>query len=291
MSIPGNTGIRLAIVLLVVLVISWVAGLDGPALLLAVTGVGWGWYAWEQQGPFRQLRRKNEALNYQEDPLKESQTPQLQDQQLQDQQQYVALLEEDNSQLHAQLQQLQRVTETSAQQLANRNQYVDLLETELSQHQRDLTGYQNQVQALTAEKTTLEQQLIHARQQLDEQLDGVAASASNSQASLEPASQAMGEVYHLVFDVRCLEDLKTFQAKDYKQVLSKILQLQTDPRPQGYEPVKKYRDRHRNLYRIRSGNYRVCYTVTENPLKQVRIIMVDNRDERIYDERLARRVG
>lgn len=217
---------------------------------------------------------------------------------------YIELLEQDMAklqQVNEQLQHSQRAIDqyhnhlqALQQQISDKDIYIELLENDnsgllqlqaqLQQVQEEANHYRHQVEGLLVEKTSYETQLsqINRKRELrrSEPSDVVELDLSNPSEFLEP--------YSLIFD--CIEDLSELQPKIFLQVINKILALQTDPRPRGYELIQKYRQRYRNVYRIRSGNYRICYAVDDEPVRQVRVLMVDNRDERIYDERLGRRL-
>jgi mRNA interferase RelE/StbE len=65
---------------------------------------------------------------------------------------------------------------------------------------------------------------------------------------------------------------------EYKQVVSKILSLQGNPRPQDYAALKGYQDG----YRIDQGEYRILYTIDEDN-KLVDIFQVGKRnDDKVY---------
>ena len=76
----------------------------------------------------------------------------------------------------------------------------------------------------------------------------------------------MSERYTLRIAKTAEKDLLKLQPKQYKQVVSKILSLQGNPRPQDYSVLKGYE----GGYRVDQGEYRILYTIDdENKLVDV----------------------
>lgn len=76
----------------------------------------------------------------------------------------------------------------------------------------------------------------------------------------------MSERYTLRIAKTAEKDLLKLQPKQYKQVVSKILSLQGNPRPQDYSALKGYE----GGYRVDQGEYRILYTIDdENKLVDV----------------------
>ncbi|MBF2017125.1 MAG: type II toxin-antitoxin system RelE/ParE family toxin [Rivularia sp. T60_A2020_040] len=76
----------------------------------------------------------------------------------------------------------------------------------------------------------------------------------------------MSERYTLRVAKTAEKDLLKLQAKQYKQVVSKILSLQGNPRPQDCVVLKGYE----GGYRVDQGEYRILYTIDdENKLVDV----------------------
>ncbi|HEY9627738.1 MAG TPA: hypothetical protein V6C84_10590 [Coleofasciculaceae cyanobacterium] len=174
------------------------------------------------------------------------------------------------------------------QEIANRDEYINLMHDAIDEEQskrrqfEDLAErYSNQVQALGAENTVLKESLGQANRKL--------GAARIDQAlendELEKTSGSYG------LKIEYLGDLEDLPDREYKKVMGKVFALQTDPRPRDCDYLRKFISRHGKIYRIRSGDYRICYVIEESPIKQVRVLMVDNRNERIYDERLAGRLS
>ncbi|MGF1672765.1 MAG: type II toxin-antitoxin system RelE/ParE family toxin [Rivularia sp. (in: cyanobacteria)] len=76
----------------------------------------------------------------------------------------------------------------------------------------------------------------------------------------------MSERYTLRVAKTAEKDLLKLQAKQYKQVVSKILSVQGNPRPQDCVVLKGYE----GGYRVDQGEYRILYTIDdENKLVDV----------------------
>lgn len=63
-----------------------------------------------------------------------------------------------------------------------------------------------------------------------------------------------------------------------QQIIRKLRELENDPRPDGCKRLQGHRD----LYRIRSGDYRIIYTIKDNQLL-VLVVQIGHRRE-IYRE-------
>jgi mRNA interferase RelE/StbE len=74
-----------------------------------------------------------------------------------------------------------------------------------------------------------------------------------------------------------LEFIQQLTPKHRRQVTSKIEALKNDPRPANAEPLRGYPQ----FLRIRSGAYRIVYTINDQVLL-VTVITVGNRQD-IYD--------
>ncbi|MFN7527062.1 MAG: type II toxin-antitoxin system RelE family toxin [Dolichospermum sp.] len=88
----------------------------------------------------------------------------------------------------------------------------------------------------------------------------------------------MSERYTLRIAKTAEKDLLDLQPKQYKQVVSKILSLQGNPRPQDYAALKGYQ----GGYRIDQGEYRILYTIVDDN-KLVDVFRVGKRnDDEVY---------
>jgi mRNA interferase RelE/StbE len=82
----------------------------------------------------------------------------------------------------------------------------------------------------------------------------------------------MAEQFLLLIDKSVAKDLQDLQAKQYKQVVAKILSLVTDPRPQDSKALKGID----GGYRVDQGEFRILYYIqdaTDERLGQVQIFV------------------
>jgi mRNA interferase RelE/StbE len=88
----------------------------------------------------------------------------------------------------------------------------------------------------------------------------------------------MSERYTLRIAKTAEKDLLKLQAKQFKQVVSKILSLQGSPRPQDCKTLKGYE----GGYRIDQGEYRILYTL-DDETQLVDVFRVGKRnDDEVY---------
>ncbi|NMG18322.1 type II toxin-antitoxin system RelE family toxin [Brasilonema bromeliae] len=88
----------------------------------------------------------------------------------------------------------------------------------------------------------------------------------------------MSERYDLRIAKTAEKDLIDLPAKQFKQVVSKIFSLQSNPRPQDYKALKGYE----GGYRVDQGEYRILYTIDDENLL-VDIFRVGKRnDNQVY---------
>jgi mRNA interferase RelE/StbE len=83
---------------------------------------------------------------------------------------------------------------------------------------------------------------------------------------------------------KALQKLKRGQLRDAERVEAAIKDLASDPRPAGCKPLTGLT----GVWRIRVGNYRVCYQIEDDVLL-VLVLTVSTRDD-VY-ERLRRMLG
>lgn len=92
----------------------------------------------------------------------------------------------------------------------------------------------------------------------------------------------MSDSYLLLIDKSLLKDLQKFPAKQYKQVVTKLLSLAVDPRPQDCKALKGVD----GGYRVDQGEYRILYYLLEAEGEQpgqVQIFRVGKRnDDEVY---------
>jgi mRNA interferase RelE/StbE len=81
--------------------------------------------------------------------------------------------------------------------------------------------------------------------------------------------------YQVIILKRVLKYLESMPKLESARVFQKIEQLATEPRPQG---VKKLVGKQVDLYRVRSGDYRIIYTIDDG-VKIVEILKVGHRGE------------
>lgn len=85
-------------------------------------------------------------------------------------------------------------------------------------------------------------------------------------------------MYKLTIEKKVIKFVARLQSKQYKQIVSKILSLQENPRPQDYKKLEGYKDG----YRVDSGEYRILYTIDDKE-QLVTIWRVGLRnDNRVY---------
>jgi len=181
------------------------------------------------------------------------------------QQEYVALLERDNSELQG-----------AQKRLAQQNQTL----------KAQLEALQYELAASGAER----QELLDSLSQANRKLNTIAV-LGEDRTGVQLGHGALSTTScgdHYLLRVDCLDDLEGLQTRPFAQVMRRILALQTDPVPAGGDRVLKYR--YANVYRIRSGSYRICYLLKDDPLPQIQVVMVGNRQEDTYDD-LERRLG
>jgi mRNA interferase RelE/StbE len=80
--------------------------------------------------------------------------------------------------------------------------------------------------------------------------------------------------YHIEFTPAALRQLGSLPRKDQVKIASKVDALGSDPRPPGCAKLRMSED----IYRIRSGDYRILYQVKDAALL-VLVIKVGKRDE------------
>jgi mRNA-degrading endonuclease RelE of RelBE toxin-antitoxin system len=302
--------------LLITVILNW---LQYTVILGLFAGL-LGWCTWEQSETTHQLLQKAHIENQLNGELQTENTQlqrELKDIQARSQQLITQLqserdtrtkLEQKTQELTEQLRSLEatnqayqaKVSKLEAhvsksqslhQEINQQDEYISLMHEEIKQEQNKrqeaeaLTeSYFNQIQILSAENISLRESLGQANRKLEasriEQ-----ASFSDEDSEIEKIS---GQ-YNLKFEY--LGDFEDLPDREYKKIMGKILMLQTEPRPHDCDYLRKFLHRHGKVYRVRMGDYRICYVIEDSPSKQIRVLMVDNRNERIYDERLSRRLS
>jgi mRNA interferase RelE/StbE len=85
--------------------------------------------------------------------------------------------------------------------------------------------------------------------------------------------------YEVEFEAQVAKQLRDMQRADLQRVMDRVKALADDPRPQGSEKLAGLA----NAWRIRSGNYRVVYTVDDRA-QVVTVTRVGHRRE-VYRRR------
>jgi mRNA interferase RelE/StbE len=79
--------------------------------------------------------------------------------------------------------------------------------------------------------------------------------------------------YELRFKPSVAKDLRDIARADVRRILARIETLRDDPRPPGSEKLSA-----QERYRLRQGNYRILYTVSDVEVV-VEVVMVGHRRE------------
>ncbi|MEB3274465.1 MAG: hypothetical protein VKJ85_11825 [Prochlorothrix sp.] len=273
----------------------WIWGVGVVILTLMV----WLWlYVSRLQDQLRQLRRQ---MNDRQDAFVQLHH-QLQQatQEAETHQTLVAKLQEqlDNTQsnYHHSQDQCQTLTDqiaalqTRLQERRNEVAYVHLLEEEnqtLNQTQQELMELQSQleqqqekVMVLAAERDSLSQQLSQVSNKLQY--------CEVHQITHEDLPPLGTELQHTL-RIDCTKDLGKLPMKEFRQLMQRIVELQTTPRPHDSRPLNKYGLR--DILSVDAGEYRICYRIQEDPehhLAQIQVLMVDKRNDGTIYNRLRR---
>ena len=82
-------------------------------------------------------------------------------------------------------------------------------------------------------------------------------------------------MFDIIFDRSAEKDLEALPNNIVRKILIVIEKLADDPRPSG---VKKLKETEEDLYRIRSGDYRIVYAINDS-IKIVNIRRIRHRKE------------
>lgn len=77
----------------------------------------------------------------------------------------------------------------------------------------------------------------------------------------------MSEAYSLQIGKPAVKSLKALELKPFKQIMVKILSLQSDPKPQDCKALKGYP----GGYRVDQGEFRILYTIEESTISIFRV--------------------
>jgi len=80
--------------------------------------------------------------------------------------------------------------------------------------------------------------------------------------------------YKINFKKSAIKELRNLPEKEIKRISILIRNLSYDPRPPGCKKLKAYS----NLWRIRSGNYRIIYSI-EDQILTIEILEIVNRKD------------
>ena len=85
-------------------------------------------------------------------------------------------------------------------------------------------------------------------------------------------------IYTIIVEKSAQKFLQKLSGKIYKSVAAAIDELATNPRPEGCVEIKPYI----NIYRIRQGDVRIIYEVTDTELI-IKILDIGNRGQ-VYNK-------
>ena len=83
--------------------------------------------------------------------------------------------------------------------------------------------------------------------------------------------------YQLTIKPKAIKALEKINEPDYSTIKAEIYSLADNPRPHGYKKLKG-----RDAYRIRSGDYRIIYSIFDKILT-VDVIAIGHRKD-IYEQ-------
>ncbi len=80
--------------------------------------------------------------------------------------------------------------------------------------------------------------------------------------------------YEVIIDEAALRDIKKLPVKARTAVFELTEKLGTNPRPEGIEPIVRFK----GLFRVRSGNYRIVYQIQDNNKLVIVAAVGDRKD-------------
>ena len=83
-----------------------------------------------------------------------------------------------------------------------------------------------------------------------------------------------GPTYEVRLADRAAKSLRKHPKDVRAQINEKLLALETDPRPHGYKKLKGVED----LYRVRTGNFRIVYAIEDDKLIVYVVDVGDRKD-------------
>ncbi len=85
-------------------------------------------------------------------------------------------------------------------------------------------------------------------------------------------------MFDLVYSPKATKAIKKFPQEYQKLILKKIIILQENPRPRGYDKIAAENP---PIYRIRVGDYRIFYFIEEDT-KEIIIVDIKRRTSQTY---------
>jgi mRNA interferase RelE/StbE len=83
-------------------------------------------------------------------------------------------------------------------------------------------------------------------------------------------------MYQVVLEHQAIKQLARISDPDQKKIVAALRALETNPRPYGYKKLKG-----REGYRVRAGDYRIIYNITDHVLT-VFVLTIGNR-KNVYE--------
>ena len=80
--------------------------------------------------------------------------------------------------------------------------------------------------------------------------------------------------YVVEISAQARKQIKRMPKSEKKKILDKIDSLSNDPRPFGYKRLQYYTE----YFRVRVGNYRIIYTISDGQFLVVIVEATDRRD-------------
>jgi mRNA interferase RelE/StbE len=85
-------------------------------------------------------------------------------------------------------------------------------------------------------------------------------------------------LFGFAYSTQALANLKTIPAKFRKQIVNRVQDLASNPHPHNCKVVQNMMDGEDKVYRVRSGDYRILYSVRTNP-DQIVVLDIDHRKD------------
>jgi len=183
--------------------------------------------------------------------------------------------------------------------LEEENQVLSHAQQELALLQSELDRQQDKVVALTAERDALSHQLSQMSQKLevcevhgnfDRNGHDRNGHDRNGGSDRPPgSSESHDRLIKHTLSIECGKDLSKLPLKEFRQLMQRIVDLQTTPRPHDSRPLNKYGLR--DVLSVDEGEYRICYSIQEQTgttMGKIVILVVDKRNDDTVYNRLRR---